>query len=738
MDGPASTALLAALQRRPGLAVTGQQAWEAILRQGDSAAAERWAEAVQDLMQANAGVVCLTACLRLQGPAAELADMARNAAAVCRDAGASAAVAAIEAWAALPGTGHGADLWPGLRRLAREAPDCVSLAAGHAGRIMAAVGRQGFSAFVALGLKSAGRDKARRAAFFALTDPAALRALAQGEGHGFAKQERGLKLFATALWGRMPALRPLPAAPGRPPARRTSLSEGILLLPETFPGVPKSAQAQLFRAATAHALAHLMAGAPRQPVGQLKPMQLAVIGAIEDARVEALALSRFPGLRRLWAPYHTAMPEGVTAPALLARLSRALFDPGYADPHGFILKARTLFAGADPLDPQESRRIGGLLGNDLGQMRVQFNARDYVVEPAYRDDGLGLWDFGDQPDAPPDIIDMMVEAARLRQEEGDGRPDQQQPPAEAATGRARAATAPPESVLLARYPEWDRHEGVERPDWTAVRAGPAPLGDVRQFEAALDGVSGVRRQIDRLVRAARPGRPQRLKRQPDGMELDMDAVVEAEVAQAAGEWPDDRVFRTTSLQTRDLATIVLVDVSASTRLGRVLEIERIAVALLAEAMAGLGDPFALLAFASDGREQVQLTRIKSFNEPFADAARARLAGLSSGLSTRLGAALRHAGAEIAGVRSFRRLVLVLTDGEPSDIDVFDSLDLVEDSRRAVLGLRARGIDAFAVVLGAEGAETAARIFGRSGCVTVQRMEDLPARLSDLYFRLSRR
>jgi nitric oxide reductase activation protein len=94
--------------------------------------------------------------------------------------------------------------------------------------------------------------------------------------------------------------------------------------------------------------------------------------------------------------------------------------------------------------------------------------------------------------------------------------------------------------------------------------------------------------------------------------------------------------------------------------------------------------------------------------------------------------------EIETQRSLRRLILVLTDGEPSDIDAPDPRDLVEDSRRAVLGLRARGIDAFAVVLGADGAETAGRIFGRSGHVVLRRIEDLPARLSDLYFRLSRR
>ena len=256
--------------------------------------------------------------------------------------------------------------------------------------------------------------------------------------------------------------------------------------------------------------------------------------------------------------------------------------------------------------------------------------------------------------------------------------------------------------------------------------------------ADVEARPDLRRRIDRLVRAVRPGRPQRLKRQPDGTELDIDAVLDAEVAWRGGETADERLYRSSALRARDLATLVLLDVSESTRAGGALDIERVAVALLADAMTRLDDPFALMAFASNGREQVRLTCIKDFAEPFAAEQRVRLAGLAPGLSTRLGAALRHAGAELSGVRSFRRLVLVLTDGEPSDIDVPDPLDLVEDSRRAVLGLRARGIDTFAVLLGTQGAENATRMFGRSGYAALRRLEDLPARLSDLYFRLSRR
>jgi nitric oxide reductase NorD protein len=440
--------------------------------QHDKAQADRWADGVHALLYANAGIACLAALLRLRGAAAELADAAHAVTDICRHAGATPAIACMDAWDRLRAPG----LWSGWVHLAGEAPDCVATAAASAGSILQAVGSDGFAGFVALGLRGTGRDKTRRTSFFALSDPLARQALAQGTGGGLALHERGLKLLATALLGWVPSLRPLPATPGRPTARRASLSDGVVLLPEAFPGVPPAAQAPLYRATVAHAVAHLMAGTPRQPVGKLKPLQLALIGLIEDARVEALALRRFPGLRRLWAPYHVARPEGDTAPALLARLARALFDPDYEDPHGFVGKGAALFAAADLLDTGAPRRIGGLLGNDLGQMRVQFNARTHVVEPAYRDDGLGMWDFPDQAETPPELLEMMVEAARLRQEAGEGRGEGEPDPG-SAPARARPVAAEPGGVLLARYPEWDRAQGEERPEWTSVFEIPAAAGD---------------------------------------------------------------------------------------------------------------------------------------------------------------------------------------------------------------------------------------------------------------------
>ncbi len=260
--------------------------------------------------------------------------------------------------------------------------------------------------------------------------------------------------------------------------------------------------------------------------------------------------------------------------------------------------------------------------------------------------------------------------------------------------------------------------------------------------ARLDRAAPVRARIARLVKAAKVGRAVRLKRQAEGHDLDIDAAIEAAIARHAGEVPDLRVFRSTALTQRDLAVLVLVDVSQSTREkladgASVLDVEKLAVAMLAEALDKLGDDFALLAFASNGRGDVRATLVKGFSETYDAEAAARLAGLSSGLSTRLGTALRHAGAQIAPVRSFRKLILVLTDGEPSDIDAAAD-DLVADARRVVLQLRAQGIDTFGVTLDPAGVGSGPAIFGKANAMPVRRVEDLPMRLSELYFRLARR
>ena len=741
-DSPAAH-LHRLVRHRDTLHAVLQQTWQRLPRT-DPGALDHWAAAAAGLIEANAGAAChvafWTASTAARGRLDLLAAGGRAAAAVCRRAGSRAALSLLNAMPSALDLARDANAFGrwlrGMERLAHEAGDCVPLAAAQAGALLQDRSGEAFADFVAAGLKAYAGDPVRRRAFFSLADPWARVLLARRPGvPGAAELSRLLDGFAAALWGGAMTLQAAPAAQGR---TQTAILGGVALLPASVPAETPQAARHFYLAVIAHAGAHLALPPVRHQPGPLKPLQMALVTLVEDARVEALAMRRYPGLRGLWAPFHQAPASGPrTAPLLFARLARALFDPAHPDPDGFVAKGRTLFAtaaegGLD--DPALSLRIGSALGHDLGQMRVQFNAREHVTAPPYRDDGAHLWDM---PDHPASALDLMVQAARTRDGAGAGAGNGP------AAGRARETPPDQRGQVIGTYPEWDAAAGVERLDWTTLRDVPARLADPAPLRAAAAADPALRASIRRMVRASPAGRPLRLRRQADGDGLDLDAAVDAMAALRAGKAPDPRLFTAARPRRRDLATMLLLDASASTaaRLpdGRtVLDVQRTAVALLAEAMAARGDPFALRAFASDGREDVRLTRIKEFNESYDVSAVARLAGLRPSLSTRLGTALRHAQAEFGAARTWRRLLIVLTDGEPSDRDVADPADLVADARRAVLGLRASGVDVFGIVLDPGGAGSADAIFGRAGTAPVRDLADLPARLAGLYFRLARR
>jgi len=693
----------------------------------------------------------------------------RNSPAVAAACGADAALAlagAVPEIAALAGRHVAASLVvaaaPAARRLASAqalgewlrvvhlvaelAPESISLLLDRSDQILTNVDLRSFEAWALGGIRSAENDPERRLKFFALLDPKAVKMLTR-EAHElqFADTERELKAYVIALWQLLPPIQALP--PGALDApRRSSFDNGIIRVPEVFRGYTGRAAKDLFRATLAHIIAHFQFSGAKFSIGGLKPVQVALVSLIEDARVEQLAMRTLPGLRRLWLTFHTGSPHGaVTAPALMARLARALIDPSYDDDNGWVRKGRDMFfADASRWeDPQISRVIGGLLGNDLGQMRAQFNAKTYVVEPAYRDDNQGLWEFA----PPPRAEDADTVFAGVRFEPREEKPDREreaEEPADADTAnRAALAHANKEvGIPVARYPEWDFLIGRDRHEWTTVMEYEPAEGRTGQIEEILAGYPVLVSRITSLIRAAKVSRPIRLRRQAEGDRLDFEACIDATIDRRLGSTPSPKVYARLERRFRDLSVLLLLDASQSTNdivsgIGRsVLEVERDATALLAHAMDGLGDPFAIHAFCSDTRENVHYYRIKDFQSPYEAAARRRLAGLTGRFSTRMGAALRHAGQELTRQMTYRRLLLMISDGEPSDVDIADRRYLVEDARRAVMSLRHVGIDVFCVGLDAGGDNYLTRIFGRHNVVQVDRLERLPEKLPLLYFRLA--
>lgn len=748
------------LSDRPELAGTMELVWRQAQSSFPGDKLGDWLEACRDLATSGIGAGCALAyirnapaCALAAGPDAAL-DLARAARTLASLAGEHAALSLLTAApkaGRLLGKGQAFAEWLRVVALVAElAPESVTLMLDRVESILAELDVRSFEAWALGAIRAAENDPERRLKFFALLDPLARRSMARMPGEvTFADIERQLKAFIMALWRMAPPIRTASASHLNRP-RRSSLVGGLVRMPEAFPGFVGRNAKDLYFAALAHVSAHLQFSKSKFPIGKLKPVQVALVSLIEDARVEQLAMTTYPGLRRLWLPFHVAQASGaLTAPSLMARLSRALIDPVYDDGNGWVQKGRELFFGDRHgwTDPAISRSIGSLLGNDLGQMRAQFNARTYVVEPPYRDDNQSLWDFGNAASASADA-ETIFEAVRFDQIAADTEaPDRQRGTRndEAADGSNRAALIHADEEIgipVARYAEWDYLIGQDRAEWTTLLEYEPEDGRAAKIDQILERSPQLVYRIAKLIRSAEVSRPVRLRRQPEGDRLDLEACIDAARDRRLGQTPDPKVYARLERRYRDLSVLLLLDVSQSTNdivssAGvSVLDLERQATALLAHAMDGLGDPFAIHAFCSDGRADVRYYRVKDFAGPYGAAAKRRLAGISGRLSTRIGAALRHAGRELASQMSYRKLLLVITDGEPSDIDVADRRYLVEDARRAIMNLTHHGIDVFCVGLDAGGDSYLTRIFGRRNVLQVDRIERLPEKLPMLYFRLA--
>ena len=167
----------------------------------------------------------------------------------------------------------------------------------------------------------------------------------------------------------------------------------------------------------------------------------------------------------------------------------------------------------------------------------------------------------------------------------------------------------------------------------------------------------------------------------------------------------------------------------------VIEIEREALTALAWGLAACGDDCAINAFSSLRRDRVFLRRCKGFSEPMGPLVEARIAGLTPGFYTRLGAAVRHVSAELGRETRQRRLLLVVTDGKPNDLDHYEGRHGIEDSRMAIREARAAGQAVYGIVVDPRGEPWFARIFGRGGFAAVPRADRLTTALPEIYRHL---
>jgi len=291
------------------------------------------------------------------------------------------------------------------------------------------------------------------------------------------------------------------------------------------------------------------------------------------------------------------------------------------------------------------------------------------------------------------------------------------------------------------YDEWDMKLDDYRKDWCRVREMDMVETSTAFYQKTVADNYGLVSLLRRHFGLLRPDRVQRYFREERGDDIDFDALVESVVERHAGVTPSDRVYIRREKNLRDVSVAFLLDMSYSTgdelpSGKRIIDIEREGMVLMAEALESIGDQWAVYGFSSNYRDKVDFHVVQDFDERFGRSAKMRFENIQPMAQTRLGAAIRHATSLLAKRPSRIRLLILLSDGRPYDIDYGDADYSVEDTRRSLWEGRKKGVNSFCITVDKKSRDYLPYMYGEANYTLIDNIDTLPARLPLIYKRLT--
>jgi nitric oxide reductase NorD protein len=286
------------------------------------------------------------------------------------------------------------------------------------------------------------------------------------------------------------------------------------------------------------------------------------------------------------------------------------------------------------------------------------------------------------------------------------------------------------------YDEWDYQRRHYRKDWCEVREQDVEPGDTGFVTATASKYAGRIAQLRRTFELMR-GEDRLLKHQPEGDEIDYDALIEAFVDMDHGDELAPLVYARRRRAERDLAALFMVDMSGSTK-GWINDAEREALVMLCEALEALGDRYAIYGFSGMTRKNCQVFRVKRFDEAYGEVVRSRIAGIEAQDYTRMGAAIRHLTGVLNSVEARTRLLVTLSDGRPDDFsDNYRGEYGIEDTRQALLEAHRSGVKPFCITIDREARDYLPHMYGAVSWTLVEDVGKLPAKVAEIYAKLTR-
>jgi len=552
------------------------------------------------------------------------------------------------------------------------------------------------------------------------------RAVLQRERHGtlLVDNERKLSLYLRGLWQEEDMLIPYSGAFDELRKPIPYYDKLGIRLPDVYDDAGGISGLNRYRATLAHMVGHRR-WTKAIYADNMSPFQRMAAEFFEDSRVEYLAMHEYPGLRHIFLALHPVPAEDACDPEKesgvrhrLTMLSRAILDSHhpYQNPHikEFAQRFHELMLHSDS-NTQEMADLAisfVAMTRRQGDQLAKTHFKDTVVD--YRDDNRQMWKFIEEGD----------------EEEAFDEPRKIEPGDE-------LKGLPPR-----HYHEWDYNNHSYRPDWVSVYEALHPQGNAAVIDRLLEKHAALAKRLKKMLDLLKPQDKVRVRYQEEGSELDLDVALRSLIDYKSGAMPDPRINMSHKTSGRNIAVLLLLDLSESLNEKAagseqtVLELSQEAVSLLGWAIEKLGDPFAIAGFHSNTRHDVRYLHIKGFSEHWDDEVKGRLAAMDANYSTRMGAAMRHAAHYLEKQQADKKLMLILTDGEPADIDSKDGRILIEDARQAVKELDQQGIYTYCINLDPKADEYVADIFGKQYTI-IDRVESLPERLPQLFISLTK-
>ncbi|MDY6933124.1 MAG: VWA domain-containing protein [Spirochaetota bacterium] len=309
------------------------------------------------------------------------------------------------------------------------------------------------------------------------------------------------------------------------------------------------------------------------------------------------------------------------------------------------------------------------------------------------------------------------------------------------------------------YDEWDYLQRDYRKKWCCIREGVVDSSESGIIESIYNNYSELIKRVRRQFQRIRPEAIETVRRVEWGDEIDLPAMIQWIMDRKANVSPSDKIFCRRERKARRIATLLLVDMSASTdelvptnqvsnsmsqdsmlsqcsggahdaqKGKRIIDIEIESLVVMMEALDALDDEYAIFGFSGYGRQKVDFYRIKDFSESYSDSVRRRVSGIKPRQSTRMGAAIRHAIEKMRLIESDQRLLILLSDGFPQDHDYGEDRRSREyalnDTMMALLEAKKDGILPFCITVDQSGNDYLRKMCNPNNYLVIKDIYTLP-------------